>query len=381
MAFTGKTTYAAGSALPEIAEDVSDLVSINSPHETPLLDALGDAPRVARSTVHEWVEDALVANSDLVTTVTNASTINVANAARFRVGDLVRFEGLGDVALVTAANVDDNELLLARGYGGTTAGTLTTGKAIYVIGNASLEGADAGEPRFAIRQRRQNYTQIFASTISVSGSELAANQIAVRDELSWQKNLRSRELLRDLENSVINGVAAADTPEGADGVRRSMRGIISFIEQNQFAVGTGGFPSDVALTETQLNLALREIWKRSSGQIDLIVVGGREKRAINGFIASNRRYFQAGSESYKDLVSVYESDFGVCRVVLSRYVPTGSVLLLDSSRLSVLPLAGRSFAYTPLARTGDAENGQMLGEYTLECRNESAHGIIRGFTA
>ena len=73
--------------------------------------------------------------------------------------------------------------------------------------------------------------------------------------------------------------------------------------------------------------------------------------------------------------------FCLTEVVLSRYVPSGTVLLLDSSRLSVLPLAGRSFQYTPLARTGDAETGQMIGEYTLECRNETAHGVIRGFTA
>ena len=47
MSFTGKATYTAGSTLPEIAEDVSDLIAINSPHETPLLDALGDPARAA----------------------------------------------------------------------------------------------------------------------------------------------------------------------------------------------------------------------------------------------------------------------------------------------------------------------------------------------
>ena len=66
MPFTGKSTYAAGSSLPEIAEDVADLIAINSPHETPLLDALGDPARSARSTVHEWLEDALLPNTDLV---------------------------------------------------------------------------------------------------------------------------------------------------------------------------------------------------------------------------------------------------------------------------------------------------------------------------
>ena len=54
------------------------------------------------------------------------------------------------------------------------------------------------------------------------------------------------------------------------------------------------------------------------------------------------------------------------------------VLLLDSSRIDVLPLAGRSFHYKPLASTGDFDAGEIIGEYTLELRNQSAHGMITG---
>ena len=46
--------------------------------------------------------------------------------------------------------------------------------------------------------------------------------------------------------------------------------------------------------------------------------------------------------------------------------------------MDVLPLAGRSFHYKPLAATGDYEAGEVIGEYTLELRNENAHGIITG---
>ena len=60
MPFTGKATFTAGSDLPELVEDVSDVIGLVSPFETPLLDALGDAKSAATGTVHEWLEDALV---------------------------------------------------------------------------------------------------------------------------------------------------------------------------------------------------------------------------------------------------------------------------------------------------------------------------------
>ncbi len=375
MSFTGKATYTAGSALPEIAEDVSDLVAINSPHETPLLDVLGDSARCARSTVHDWLEDALLPNTDTVVSGENASIV-VENPGRFRVGDQVRIESGAEVMLVTAIDEETSTLTVTRGYGGTSQVVLAADQILQIVGNAALEGDDASAARFTARSRLSNYTQIFSATVEVSGSEQAVRQIGLRDELDYQKNQRTRELLRDLENSVINGVSPGSDPQGGASVRRTMRGIMSFIQTNRFAPGDS-LPAGTTLTEEQLNLALRGIWATSAGHVDLIVVGGAQKRAINGFVSTNRR-FSADAESFKSLVNVYESDFGVCRIVLSRAVPAGTILLLDSSRIDVVPLAGRSFQYKPLAVTGDRESGLVVGEYTLEMRNESAHGIITG---
>jgi len=46
----------------------------------------------------------------------------------------------------------------------------------------------------------------------------------------------------------------------------------------------------------------------------------------------------------------------------------------------VLPLTGRSFHFKPLASTGDYECGELIGEYTLELKNEAAHGLSRNLT-
>ena len=162
-------------------------------------------------------------------------------------------------------------------------------------------------------------------------------------------------------------------------MRRSMKGIVQHLSNNVMHSGDTGFPSGGDLDEETINLMLRRIWENSNGNVDLILVGGYQKRQINSFLAGSRSY-AAGDTTLTNLVSIYESDFGVCRIVTSRWMPQDAVLFLDSSRLNVLPLAGRSFHFKPLASSGDYECGELIGEYTLELKNELAHGLIRDFS-
>jgi len=382
MSFTGKATYTAGATLPELAEDVADIVGIVSPYETPLLYAMGDPMRSAMSTYHEWMEDSLLPNKDAVndSTFTDPAADTdfvVDNGNRFQLGDQIQIEGSKELMLVTAINT--NTLTVVRGYAGTTAENLADNQVINILGNAALEGADKPTARFTNRSRLGNYTQIFTGAVEVSGSDLAAGKLALTDELDYQKQERLRELLRDLENTIINGGQPASTPQGSGTVRRTLKGIFPHIATHLYETGDSGFPSGTSLDEAKLNYVLRQIWESSSGNVDTIVVNGYQKRKINEFMSSNRS-FGPTDQTYSDLVSQYESDFGLCRVIVSRWMPQDALLLLDSARVSVLPLAGRSFHFKPLPSGGDYECGQLIGEYTLELRNEEAHGCIRGLS-
>jgi len=379
MAFTGKATYSAGTTLPELAEDVSDLIGIISPYETPLLDALGDPMRETTSTHHEWLEDELLPNKDAIndSTYSDPSTDTdfvVDNGSRFRVGDQIQVEGSEELTLVTGIN--SNTLTVVRGYAGTTAEDLTDNQVINILGNAALEGADKPGARFTNRSRCGNYSQIFTATVEVSGTDMAASQLGLSDEMDYQKQERLRELLRDLENTVVNGGEPASNPEGSGSVRRSMKGVIQHMLTNVFHTGDAGFPTGTGLDEDKINYVLRQIWANSNGNVDLIVVGGFQKRKINAFSANSRTY-GANDTTFTDMISIYESDFGVCRIVTTRWMPQDAALLLDSSRINVLPLAGRNFHFKPLASSGDYECGELIGEYTVELRNEAAHGLIR----
>lgn len=387
MSFNGKATYMAGADLPEIVEDVSDVVGIISPFETPLLDHLGQASRPAYSTVHEWIEDTLLPNTDTINQTTftpdasNATSVTVANGGRFRVGDQVRPGNATEILLVTG--VSGNTLTVARRYGGTPASALANGQRLAIVGNAALEGDDAPAARYTNRTRRQNYTQIFTATVDVSGTMQAVRAHGVPDEIEYQKQERLRELVRDLESSVINGTAAATSPQGASAVRRSMNGILRQLTTHQYTPNTGPIPAgggagNNELNESVLSAVMRQVWEQSQSSVDTIVVGGAQKRRINQFVSASNRHFSAETTRFRDMVSVYESDYGVCRVIMSRWMPQDAVLLLDRGRVQVMPLAGRAFHYKPLAATGDSMTGQVIGEYTVELKNEAAHAVIRG---
>lgn len=382
MAFTGKATYSAGTTLPELAEDVSDLIGIVSPYETPLLDALGDPLRAATSTHHEWLEDELLPNKDAIddASISSPSTetdFDAANGNRFRVGDQIQVEGSKELMLVTAVSTDT--LTIVRGYAGTTPEDLVDAQVINILGNAALEGGDKPTARFTNRTRCGNYTQIFTAAVEVSGTDLAAGQLGLSDEMDFQKQERLRELVRDMENTVLNGGKPASNPQGNDTVRRTMTGIIQSLSTSVFATGDSGFPSGTDLDEEKINYVLGKIWENSSGNIDLIVVGGFQKRQINSILSGMRSY--ASSDTiYRNMVSLYESDFGICKIITTRWMPQDAMLLLDSSRANVLPLSGRSFHFKPLSSGGDYECGELIGEYTLELRNEAAHGLVRGLS-
>jgi hypothetical protein len=99
--------------------------------------------------------------------------------------------------------------------------------------------------------------------------------------MDLQKENRLRELVRDLENSVVNGGQAVADPQGSGTVRRTMRGIIQHLATHIYRPGDSGFPTGDDLDEEKINYVLRKIWDNSSGKVDLIVVGGFQKRKIN----------------------------------------------------------------------------------------------------
>jgi hypothetical protein len=377
MSFTGKATYDSGATLPELVDDVSDLVGLISPFDTPLLDAIGSPRFAARSTRHEWFEDQLNASHSLLNNEggydDDDTSWVVDDGSVFRVGDIVKPEASTEVVQVTG--ISTNTLTVTRGYGGSTAAAVVDNQKLSVIGHAALEGEDAPAARYRTRVRKENFSQIFTEAVSISGSMDAVGLHAVEREFDYQVIQRLRELMRSLEQTVINGFKAGATGEGSATVRRTMGGLLQYISGSGAAISNA---AGATLEETRLNNGLRAVWEKG-GRPTAIVCSGFQKRKISTFIQSTRRY-EPEVTALRNLVDVYESDFGVQRVVLSRWVPADKILLLDLDKIQVMPLQGRSFFVKPLAESGDFRKAQLIGEYTLEVLNgaDGGHGLITG---
>lgn len=190
----------------------------------------------------------------------------------------------------------------------------------------------------------------------------------VNDEFTYQQQQRIREALRDLEKATILGILSGNTI-GSATARRTLKGLRSFLATNAQSVGA-------TLTESWLGNSIKAAWDQGGTDVDVILAGVNYKRIIDSFNAS-RKLIANEDSKFSQLVSEYESTFGVMRVVLSRWMPANEALILSSQRVKVLPLNGRSFQFKDVASQGDSKKGMVIGEYTLEVRNEE--GMARIF--
>lgn len=366
MPFTGRAIYDSG-VFDGVAEDVSDIIGMISPDETPLLDVLGDAAMSAENVFHEWLEDALSPN-----TLVSSATINTSNqnlpvhvggsavGTYLQVGTILKNTRTGEYLQLSATAA--NTLTLTRGFGGTTAATIAAGDSLFVISDAALEGADVTVDTSRPRTRKNNYCQIFKKDVIVSGTVQAVNMLGnISDEFDYQRTKKVREAIRDLEKAAIQSKLSGNTL-GSASAYRTMRGIWDSISTNNTSTGT--------LTPDILDNVIEDAWEQGATDLDVIVVDQVWKRTIDNFNETRVRVMQDDANLYRRRVTFYEGTYGSQRVVLSRWMPSTSLMVLSSQRVKVVPLRGRSFNFQRVAKTGDSEKGMVLGEYTVEVKNE-----------
>ena len=255
--------------------------------------------------------------------------------------------------------------------------------------NAAVEGADPTSATISPTVRLGNYTQIVQKTIQVSGTLEAVNKAGRKSEKAYQLSKAASELKRDME-TILGANQGRDA--GSSSSARKLGALLSWIKTNTDAGTSGTDPTTIGVstrsdgatrtfTETLLKTVVAEVFD-SGGNPTMLVVNSGLKQKVSSFAGiAAQRYMAPGDQPTTIIgaADVYMSDFGTLSVTPDRFIRTRDAFLIDPEYAAVAYL--RPFQTNDLAKTGDSEKTQLLAEFTLEMRNEAAHGLVADLNA
>jgi hypothetical protein len=259
----------------------------------------------------------------------------------------------------------------------------TDSLAAATVANAAVEGDDATDATMSPTVRVGNYTQIVQKTIKISGTLEAVDKAGRRSEKAYNLAKASAEIKRDME-TIITANQGRDA--GSSSSARKLGALLSWIKTNTSKGTSGTDPTTIGVstrsdgatrsfTETILKDVIQKVYT-AGGTPKVLMVGAYQKQQVSAFAGiAAQRYMAPGNEPTTIIgaADVYMSDFGTVSVVPNRFMRTRDALVLDPDYAALAYL--RPFATNELAKTGDSEKTQILAEFTLEVRNEAAHGI------
>lgn len=263
----------------------------------------------------------------------------------------------------------------------------TDSLAANTTANALVEGATASDATLSPTTRLGNYTQIVGKTIMVSGTLDAVDKAGRKSEKSYQLAKASSEIKRDMETIIT---ANQGQSAGNASTARVLGSLLSYIKSNTSKNGTattGVDPVTVGVstrtdgttrtfTEAMLKTVVAAVFS-SGGTPSALFVSPTQKQVVSGFTGLAAQRYQVATSGQATILSgadLYQSDFGVLSIVPNRFQRSRDALILDPEYAALAFL--RPFQTNELARVGDAEKTQILAEFTLEVRNEAAHGGV-----
>ena len=259
------------------------------------------------------------------------------------------------------------------------------------VSNAAVEGATASDATLSPTTRVGNRTQISQKTVKISGTLEAVNKAGRKSEKAYQLAKAASEIKRDMEAILLSNQVAAN---GSSSSARNLGGLQTWLSSN-YSGGTGGTAgsggttarvtgTDRSFTATLLNTVMQSAYT-NGGSPTMLLVTPAQKVVASTFTGIATRYRDVPANQQAQIINaadVYVSDFGIIQIVPDRFIPNAdnddTAFLLDTEMAAVAYL--RPFQTNELAQTGDAELTQLLVEYTLEVKNEAAHGIISDLT-
>lgn len=352
---------------------ITDIISLIDPSDAPLINALGGLDGASgkfrftngKGKVMEWLEDTLLALSttlnESATITSTVLTLKVTDGTIFQEGHIVKI----DSELLWVSAVDTNTLTVTRaGFAGSTAATHDSVAAISIVGMARLEGSDSHDIAFTDVATGSNYTSIFHQEVKVSRTQQQLSQYGIADELNYQVDKIVPSLMRLIEKMIYESKAAA---AGSATTPRVFGGLQAFITTNKLSGAT--------LAQSQFENALLSIYNSGGTGPYIAFLAPANVQKVKNFYDSSTLLRVDRTETTVGMnITQIETPFGTVKLVMDRWAPSTIIPIVDEKHVGLLTYS--PFTQEPLAKTGDFERVEVVGEFAFCLRQEKAHALL-----
>lgn len=336
-----------------------------------------DLNNVVEDTTFYWNQESL--NSDTATTSASATStatsigVTAGQGTRFRVGDLLTVNDVGQSEVIQVTAVSTDTLTVVRTINSTTALSIASGATLSIM-HSDQEGSDIGSDGSVAPSAYSNYTQIkFSKDLQISGSQLARRMATIGMDVNRQLANRATELKRDWSRTVLYGEPST---AGSDTIYRSTRGLRSFCLANSGVSANG---SAAALTWAVLNTQNKSVVDKGLYP-DTIVCGTDLVGSIVGFDSSLRRMLETDTQVGYTVNLVTLAQGNEVMVVVDPRVNKGDLFLYKRDLISLKPLIGRGLFMIAATDFVDGVKRRIGSEMGLEVRHPETVAYLTNYS-
>ena len=360
-----------------IKRDLSDVFSVIVKNKPVLSTLIPMDWAVATATKHEWLEDVVSPKSWVLDGAYTAADgdMTFENVTWLVVGSIVTFEkptGASSTltAKVTAVNTGTKVVTISVYGDDSVDENLADAAIVKLVSIPKAEGTDPTANDGREPTTEFNYTQIFDRTAKVSKTSQEIAKYGIESAIDYQVETQLLDLAYEMVSTIIFGKRVLRGASEAG----SMWGILYFLNK---ATGNKVDASAGAISSTILNNGLAKANENGALNIDMVIWHPDQIRKVGAF-NQNQIQLSQTDRSRGTYVTEYVGDLGtVTTLVSDRNFAKDKLLLVDSSKIRVLPLQNRGFQDVDAALPGsDYFARRILWEFTMEVKNANTHTVI-----
>jgi len=350
---------------------ITDVISLIDPSDMPMIEALGGLDGASskfrfvngNGKLIEWLEDTLIGltgtlNGSITST---ATTITATDGDNFQEGQILLIDS--EYMWVSSVNNSTEVITVTRAFQGSSASHADVA-AITITGMARLEGAESDDVAFTDRTSNSNFTSILHQEVKVSRTQGQVAQYGISDEMAYQGDKVIPSLVRLLEShfftNTVGKAGSATTP-------RVMGGYQAFVSTNKVSGAT--------LAQSQFENAIMSAYTAGgSGPWQAYCKPVNFQKVKNFYDSSNFLRIDRTENTVGLVIERILTPFGEVDLVLDRWARATEIPLIDPKHAGFVTLY--PFTQEALAKGGDYDKSEVVGEYSLALRQNAAHAIL-----